>query len=78
MKSKSSTEDSGLAGRLKELEHFTGSLVADGQAEEIPTNVIPLARVPVPRRARVFLRGGEGHGAFAELTLTAPARSTLD
>ena len=78
MKSESSTEDSGLAGRLKELEHFTGSIVADGPAEEIPSNVIPLARVPVPRRARVFLRGGEGHGVFADLTLTAPARPTLD
>ncbi len=78
MKSESSTQDSGLAGRLKDLEHFTRSLVADEQAEEIATNVIPLARVPVPRRARVFLRGGEGHGVFADLTLTAPVRSAHD
>lgn len=74
MKSENSNQNSVLAGRLKELEHFSGALVAKRQPELTvdPAIEAPVARVPVPRRSRVFLRHGEGHGVFAELTLTAP------
>ncbi len=60
-----------ISARLKDLEHFTGALVARRLSEPdvVPIHEVPAARVPVPRRSRVFLRG---HGAFAELTLTAP------
>lgn len=69
-----------LAGRLKDLEHFTGSLAGrGGDADSIPVNDIAVTRIPVPRRSRVFLRNGAGHGVFAELTLTAPRpRAALD
>lgn len=74
MKHERNTQVIDIAGRLKELEHFTGGLVASRQPEPeaIPINDAPAMRVPVPRRSRVFLRNGEGHGVFAELTLTAP------
>jgi len=80
MKSESNIEDIDLAGRLKDLEHLTGSLVKrQHDAEVIPINQAPSTRLPVLRRSRVFLRHGEGHGVFAELTLTAPRpRRTLD
>jgi hypothetical protein len=69
-----------LSGRIKALDMFSGSMVArtvPDAAPEPPAEVIPIhqavsARVPLPRRSRVFLRHGEGHGAFADLTLTAP------
>jgi hypothetical protein len=66
-----------LTGRIRSLEQFTGTLVArptTGTAESgaIPIHDAPTGRVPRPRRARVFLRNGEGHGVFADLTLTAP------
>jgi hypothetical protein len=70
-----------LAGRLKDLEHFTGQRSGRDEAEPeaIPVHEPRLSRVPVPRRSRVFLRHGEGHGVFAELTLTAPRpRPALD
>lgn len=62
------------AARLKDLEHFTGALATRGQSEPgaLPVNEAPVARVPAPRRSRVFLRSGGGHGVFAEMTLTAP------
>ena len=80
MKNDRDTQGIDLTGRIKSLEHFTGSLVArpgaepiDGpDADVIPIHEVPRSRVPAPRRARVFLRGGGGHGSFAELTLTAP------
>jgi hypothetical protein len=81
MKREKDTQASDLTGRLKELEHFTGALVprpdADADAEVVPIHEAPRTRVPEPRRSRVFLRSGEGHGVFAELTLTAP-RPALD
>ena len=64
-----------LSGRIKSLEQFTGTLVArepDAGHEQIPINEAPVARMPRPRRSRVFLRSGGGHGVFADLTLTAP------
>jgi len=75
-----------LTGRIKSLEQFTGSLVArprqddaDGpQAAVIPIPEVPRSRVPSPRRSRVFLRNGGGHGSFAELTVTAPPRPGVD
>lgn len=62
-----------LGQRLRDLEHFTGVPAARvAAADAIAINEPPPTRVPVPRRSRVFLRHGEGHGAFAELTLTTP------
>ena len=69
-----------LSGRIKALDIFSGSLVArtvpdevpEPSVEGIPIHEVGPARVPLPRRSRVFLRHGEGHGAFADLTLTAP------
>lgn len=70
------TQHIDLAARLKDLEHFTGQRAARPQADTeagvIPISEAPSTRVPVPRRSRVFLRHGGGHGVFAELTLTAP------
>lgn len=65
-------ETSDIAGRLAELERLTGGLLPRRQPEVvvIPEAARPL--IPVPRRSRVFLRHGEGPGAFADLTLTAP------
>lgn len=70
-----------VSGRIKAIEQFTGPLVARpaGEPEAIPVNDVPLTRVPVPRRSRVFLRNGAGPGAFADLTLTAPVpRPAMD
>ena len=65
-------ETSDIAGRLAELERLTGGLLPRREPEVvvIPEAARPL--IPVPRRSRVFLRHGEGHGSFADLTLTAP------
>lgn len=70
-----------LAGRLKDLEHFTGTHVARRQPEPEATPISESRAMcaPVPRRSRVFLRSGGGHGAFADLTLMAPLpRPALD
>ena len=70
-----------VAGRIKALEMFTGSLVTSpqGEVDEIPIHQPAPTRVPEPRRSRIFLRSGGGHGAFAELTVTAPQpRAALD
>jgi len=75
-----------LSGRIKSLEQFTGSLVArqpEGDAgEQVPVDEAPTARVPNPRRSRIFLRNGSrregGHGMFADLTLTAPHPSAAN
>lgn len=76
MKRESINQNFDLSGRLKDLEQFSGSLVArhqpEPEVEAIPVHEPRATRVPVPRRSRVFLRSGEGHGFFAELTLTAP------
>ena len=78
MKHESKTQVLDLAGRLKDVEHFTGALASrQPDTEVIPINEAAVTRVPVPRRSRVFLPHGEGHGVFAELTLTAP-RPALD
>jgi hypothetical protein len=65
-------DTSEIAGRLAELERITGGLLPRREPEVvvIPEAVRPL--IPVPRRSRVFLRRGEGHGAFADFTVTAP------
>lgn len=69
--------DSNLIERLKQIEALTdGSMQRTVEPEPGPEMETPVGLVPVPRRARVFLRHGEGHGTFAELTLAAPvARS---
>lgn len=71
-----------LSGRIKSLDMFTGSLVARQQPEAepgaepahdvVPTHAVAPARLPRPRRSRVFLRHGDGPGVFADLTVTAP------
>ena len=73
MKNERNAQVSDLTGRLKELEHFTGALVRrEPEPEAIPVDAAPLTLGPVPRRSRIFLRSGGGHGVFADLTLTAP------
>ena len=74
MKSDHTTQHIDVAARLKDLEHFTGAVAMRRQPESdaIPVGEAPATRVPEPRRSRVFLRSGGGHGVFAELTLTAP------
>jgi len=80
MKHDRDTQGIDLTGRIKSLEQFTGSLVARPQggptdgpdADVIPIHEAPRSRVPLPRRSRVFLRSGSGHGSFADLTVTAP------
>ncbi len=73
-----------VTGRIKSLEMFTGALVArpatEGPDGGIPIHAATPTRVPEPRRSRIFLRSGEGrHGAFADLTVTAPQpRTALD
>ena len=76
-----------VTGRIKSLEMFTGALVArpadedrGHEAGEIPIHEAAPTRVPEPRRSRIFLRSGAGrHGAFADLTVTAPQpRTALD
>ena len=70
-----------VTGRIQALEQFTGSLVSRPRAEAdvIPINEAPPTRVPEPRRSRIFLRGAEGFGAYADLTVTAPQpRVALD
>jgi hypothetical protein len=74
MKHDSGAQGFDLTGRIKSLEQFTGSLVA-GPATDAgeDADVIPIRpRVPAPRRTRIFLRGADGLGAFADLTVTAP------
>lgn len=63
-----------VAGRIKALEQFSGPLVVRPRAEAdaIPINEPAPTRVPRPRPARIFLRGAEGFGAYADLTATAP------
>ncbi|MDR7253342.1 hypothetical protein J2X46_002327 [Nocardioides sp. BE266] len=67
-----SYETADISGRLAELERLTGTMLPQREPEviAIPEATRPL--IPVPRRSRVFLRHGEGHGSFADLTLTAP------
>ena len=79
MKRQTDNQTSNLAGRLKDVEHFTGSLAGRHEDEPMPINATRATCVPVPRRSRVFLRTADGHGAFADLTLTAPhPRPALD
>ena len=68
------TQHIDVSARLKDLEHFTGPFTtrAPSESDAIPVGEAPATRVPEPRRSRVFLRSGGDHGAFAELTLTAP------
>ena len=61
-----------VAGRIKELEQFSGPLVRPrAEADVIPIHEPAPLRVPVPSRSRIFLRGAEGFGAYADLTATA-------
>jgi hypothetical protein len=63
-----------VAGRIKALEQFSGPLVVRPRAEAdaIPVHEPAPVRVPVPSRSRIFVRGAEGFGAYADLTVTAP------
>ncbi len=68
-----------VAGRIKDLDQFSGPLVVRPRAEADPIATYDPAptRVPRPRPSRIFLRGAEGFGAYADLTVTAP-RAALD
>jgi hypothetical protein len=74
MKKERDSQQGDLTGRIKSLDQFTGTLVARPQSEEeaVPIAEVPAGRVSQPRRSRIFLRNGEGHGVFADLTITAP------
>ena len=63
-----------VAGRIKALAQFSGPLVVRPSAEgdAIPIHEAAPTRVPRPRASRIFLRGAEGFGAYADLTATAP------
>jgi hypothetical protein len=84
MKRERDNQDVDLGGRIRSLEQFTGALVSRPavddrpNADVIPIREAPVSLVPMPRRSRVFLRGGEGHGAFADLTVTAPRAAPID
>lgn len=75
-----SSETSGMAGRLRQVEESTRAalqqrerMVSQGAIELYPESTrLP---VPVPRRGRMFIRHGEGHGAFSDVTLTSPTRA---
>lgn len=67
------TGNGNMAERLKQVESLSGGLVRrSAEPEAVPKHEAPVSRVPVPRRSRIFLRHGKGHGEFADLTLTAP------
>lgn len=74
--SKDTTWD--VAGRIKALEQFSGPLVVRPRAEADAIAIQEPApvRVPVPSRSRIFVRGAEGFGAYADLTLTGPRPET--
>ena len=83
MKKERDSQLGDLSGRIKSLDQFTGSLVApprtEVEAEVIPITEPSVGRMPRPRRSRIFLRNGEGHGFFADLTVTAPpARAAIE
>lgn len=82
MGDQTSTYDHQISGRLRELEKLSGALLARRTPEvvEVVEDADPArGLVPVPRRSRIFLRHGEGHGTFAEVTVTAPPqRPTTD
>ncbi|MCF6376018.1 hypothetical protein L2K70_00190 [Nocardioides KLBMP 9356] len=63
-----------VAGRIKSLEQFSGPALVRprNEADAIPIHEPAPARVPRPRQSRIFLRGAEGFGAYADLTVTAP------
>ena len=72
------SEMSGMAGRLRQVEESARAALLQRQqmvslsaVELLPE---PTRLVPVPRRGRMFIRHGEGHGAFSDVTLTSPAR----
>ena len=67
------TGNGNMAERLKQVESLTSGLVRrTAEPDAIPEHETPVSLVPVPRRSRIFLRHGKGHGEFADLTLTAP------
>ena len=66
-----------VAGRIKALEQFSGPLVRPrAEADAIPIHEPAPVRVPVPSRSKIFLRGAEGFGAYADLTVTGPRPAT--
>ena len=67
-----SMETSDMVGRLADLQRLTGGLLPRREPEAIVIAEAARPLIPVPRRSRVFLRHGGGHGVFADVTLTAP------
>lgn len=63
-----------MTERLRQLESLTSGVVRrTAEPVAVPEDVASVPLIPAPRRVPVFLRHGEGHGTFAELTLTGPA-----
>lgn len=79
-----STEQTGMAARLREIEEIEATLLVPAprrsalaaalEQASAPEHVV----VPMPRRGRMFVRHGEGHGAFSDVTLTSPVRVSED
>lgn len=76
-----SSEMSVMAARLRQIEESASAALAQRQERLAPRDAIelhaepPRVVVPVPRRGRMFVRHGAGHGAFSDVTLTSPVRA---
>lgn len=71
-------EASTMAARLRQIdEQARVALALRVRAEEPVVEPAPTAAllIPVPRKARMFIRHGGGHGVFSDVTLTRPARA---
>lgn len=77
-----STEKSGMAARLRQIEESARAALAQRQEQLAPDPAIEQlpaptrVLVPVPRRARMFVLHGAGHGEFSDVTLTGPVRGS--
>ena len=72
-----SAEKAGMAARLSRVGEGSRALTRRHRAavpdvEPLPETKRPV--VPAPRRARMFIRHGGGHGVFSDVTLTSPVR----
>lgn len=75
-----STETSPIAARLREIQESEVTVLVPQPRRSALAAALEQASasghvvVPVPRRARMFVRHGEGHGEFSDVTLTSPVR----
>lgn len=77
----SSSEMAGMAARLRQIDESARAALVQRQEWLVPQDAIelrpepPRVVVPVPRRGRMFIRHGKGHGSFSDVTLTSPLRA---